>query len=200
MHPIGRPRRPLSMTGLVAELRRTLADPDQPEPLRARRPGGSGRLADDRRARAARSPSRPTRRRGGGCGRPPGPRSRSGPVTGPLTISASTLEGLITCPAQWFLSREAGRGGGELGEPGLRQGRARRRRPDRQGRDRLTRRRRRRPDAAGRRGVGAAGVPHPVVVGPRAGGGPRRAGPLRGLARAAGARTVSRPSRGCRPR
>ena len=33
-HVQGRPRRPLSMAGLVAELRRTLADPDQPEPLR----------------------------------------------------------------------------------------------------------------------------------------------------------------------
>src|SRR6478609_8831966 len=34
VHRIGRPRRPLSMAGLVAELRRALADPEQPEPLR----------------------------------------------------------------------------------------------------------------------------------------------------------------------
>jgi superfamily I DNA/RNA helicase len=33
-HRIGRPHRPLSMAGLVSELRRTLSDPGQPEPLR----------------------------------------------------------------------------------------------------------------------------------------------------------------------
>jgi RecB family exonuclease len=30
------------------------------------------------------------------------------PGDAPLTISASALEGLLTCPAQWFLQREAG--------------------------------------------------------------------------------------------
>src|SRR6185312_15058426 len=30
------------------------------------------------------------------------------PTDEPLTISASALEGLLTCPAQWFLQREAG--------------------------------------------------------------------------------------------
>ncbi|MFT4262982.1 MAG: ATP-dependent helicase, partial [Nocardioides sp.] len=34
-HVIGRPRRPLSLGGLVAELRRVVADPATPEPLRA---------------------------------------------------------------------------------------------------------------------------------------------------------------------
>ena len=30
------------------------------------------------------------------------------PADEPLTLSASALEGLLTCPAQWFLQREAG--------------------------------------------------------------------------------------------
>jgi len=107
VHRVGRPRRPLSMAGLVAELRRTLADPGQPEPLRdaaARRlrllaetdvhgrPVAAG--ADPATWWGLRSPTRSER-----PVRPDGE---------PLIISASTLEGLLTCPAQWFLQREAG--------------------------------------------------------------------------------------------
>jgi len=106
-HRIGRPRRPLSMTGLVAELRRTAADPDQAAPLReaaaARlrllataevhgRPIAPG--ADPATWWGLRAPSRsltPVR-----------------PAERPVTLSASALEGLLVCPAQWFLSREAG--------------------------------------------------------------------------------------------
>ena len=80
----------------------------------------------------------------------------------PLTLSASALEGLLTCPAQWFLQREAGGRGRQLDQPGLRQGRPRARRADRQGRAR----RRRRPDAAAstRSGAGWSSAPR----GPRA--------------------------------
>ena len=107
VHRVGRPRRPLSMAGLVAELRRTLADPDQPEPLRraaARRlrvladtdvhgrPVAPG--ADPATWWGLRAPSRSER--------------PVRPAEEPLTISASALEGLLTCPAQWFLQREAG--------------------------------------------------------------------------------------------
>ncbi|WP_344151165.1 ATP-dependent DNA helicase [Nocardioides koreensis] len=107
VHRIGRPRRPLSMGGLVAELRRTLADPEQPEPLRAAaaarlrllaetdvhgRPVAPG--ADPATWWGLREPSR--------ADRPVRPSDE------PLTISASALEGLLTCPAQWFLQREAG--------------------------------------------------------------------------------------------
>lgn len=106
-HRIGRPRRPLSMDGLVAELRRTLADPDQPEPLRraaARRlrllaeTDLNGRplapSADPATWWGLRSPTRSDR--------------PVRPTDLPLTISASALDGLLTCPAQWFLQREAG--------------------------------------------------------------------------------------------
>ena len=106
-HRIGRPRRPLSVQGLVAELRRTVADPGRPEPLRE---AAAARLrllattevhgrpvapfADPATWWGLRSPSRSLR--------PVRPDDR------PVTLSASALEGLLTCPAQWFLTREAG--------------------------------------------------------------------------------------------
>ncbi len=106
-HRIGRPRRPLSMAGLVSELRRTLADPEQPEPMRRAAAKRLRLLADTEvngRPVAAsadpatwwglRSPSRSER--------PVRPDDQ------PVTLSASALEGLLTCPAQWFLQREAG--------------------------------------------------------------------------------------------
>ncbi|WP_299051230.1 ATP-dependent DNA helicase [uncultured Nocardioides sp.] len=107
VHRVGRPRRPLSLPGLVAELRRTLADPEAPEPLRAAAARRLARLASAEHAGrplaaaadpatwwGLRAPSRadvPVR-----------------PDDEPLVLSASTLEGLLTCPAQWFLRREAG--------------------------------------------------------------------------------------------
>ncbi len=106
-HRIGRPRRPLSVQGLVAELRRTVADPGQPQPLREAAAARVRLLAttevhgrpvapyaDPATWWGLRTPSqslRPVR---------PGDR--------PVTLSASALEGLLTCPAQWFLTREAG--------------------------------------------------------------------------------------------
>lgn len=107
MHLVGRPRRPLSMGGLVAELRRTLADPDQPEPLRA---AAARRLAALASAEVQGRPVAPAADPASWWGlRAPTRASRPvRPDNAPLTISASTLEGLVTCPAQWFLTREAG--------------------------------------------------------------------------------------------
>ncbi|WP_137295424.1 ATP-dependent helicase [Nocardioides dongxiaopingii] len=106
-HRIGRPPRPLSMDGLVAELRRVVADPAQSETLRRaaavrlRRLAGTevnghavAPQADPVSWWGLRAPSRselPVR-----------------PDGEPLVLSASALEGLLTCPAQWFLQREAG--------------------------------------------------------------------------------------------
>ena len=107
-HRVGRPRRPLSMAGLVAELRRTLADPDQPEPLRE---AAARRLRLLAETDVARPPGRAGRRPRDlvGAARADAARSgRSAPTTSRCTISASALEGLLTCPAQWFLQREAG--------------------------------------------------------------------------------------------
>ena len=109
-HRAGRPPRPLSLPGLVAELRRTAADPASPAPLRAAAVRRLARLAsqtrDDGRAlvpgadpaswwgtRALSLSSRPLR-----------------PEDRPVELSASALAGLLDCPAKWFLEREAGGG------------------------------------------------------------------------------------------
>jgi superfamily I DNA/RNA helicase/RecB family exonuclease len=106
-HLQGRPVRPLSMAGLVAELRRTVADPAQPEGLRTAAASRLARLAGERvgerslvpqadpatwwGTRAATRSDVPLR-----------------PADAPLTLSASALTSLLTCPARWFLEREAG--------------------------------------------------------------------------------------------
>ncbi len=103
----GRPRRPLSLAGLVADLRRTVADPTTSPALR--------NAAAQRLARLATVEDR---------GRPLVPqadpatwwgtrgRSVAGvplrPAEEPVRMSASALDSLLTCPARWFLEREAG--------------------------------------------------------------------------------------------
>ncbi|GAA1931699.1 ATP-dependent DNA helicase [Nocardioides lentus] len=106
-HRVGRPRRPLSLPGLVAELRRTVADPDAPEPLRD---AAARRLARLAATDVAGRPVAPAADPATWWGlREP---SRSDvpvrPADEPVVVSASTLEGLLTCPAQWFQAREAG--------------------------------------------------------------------------------------------
>ena len=102
------------------------------------------------------SPSRCGRPPPGGCGCSPRPRCTAArsppsadpatwwglraptrserpvrPADEPLTLSASALDGLLTCPAQWFLAARGRGRGGQLDQPGLRQGRPRDRRADR---------------------------------------------------------------------
>lgn len=104
---VGRPPRPLSMAGLVADLRRTVADPDEPEPLReaaARRLALlAGETVDGRQVVAQADPASWWGTRTA---------SRSGqPVRDPaqpVPVSASVLTSLMTCPTHWFLEREAG--------------------------------------------------------------------------------------------
>ncbi|WP_041546416.1 MULTISPECIES: ATP-dependent DNA helicase [unclassified Nocardioides] len=97
---VGRPPRPLSLPGLVAELRRTLADPETSEPLREAAARRLARLAPEVRiadpsswwgTRAATRSVEPIR--------DPGQ---------PVPVSASVLEAVAVCPTQWFLEREAG--------------------------------------------------------------------------------------------
>lgn len=105
MHVSGRPRRPLSLSGLVAELRAVVVDDARSPALRqaaaarlallAERAGSTsgGRAADPARwwglaqTSAAADPVRP-----------PGQA---------LQLSASTVSGIATCPRRWFLNREA---------------------------------------------------------------------------------------------
>ncbi len=107
LHRVGRPPRPLSMDGVVADLRRTLADPEQPEPLRQAAARRLRRLAD---AEVGGRPLAPSADPASWWGLR-GPSRATTPVRPagePLVLSASSLEGLLTCPAQWFLRREAG--------------------------------------------------------------------------------------------
>jgi superfamily I DNA/RNA helicase/RecB family exonuclease len=106
-HVSGRPARPLSMSGLVSELRRTVADPATSEPLRQAAARRLSRLADER---AGSRPLVPQADPGSWWGTRSPSRSAQ-PVRdpdGPVPVSASLLESVLVCPTRWFLEREAG--------------------------------------------------------------------------------------------
>ena len=107
VHRQGRPRRPLSLAGLVAELRRTAADPGVSEPLRKAAAHRLALLASTevhgRPVAAAADPAT-----WWGLRAPSHAAAPVRPDDEPVRLSASALEGLLRCPAQWFLSREAG--------------------------------------------------------------------------------------------
>ncbi len=112
-HVQGRPPRPLSLGGLVAELRRTVADPGTGPALReaaVRRLADLALLTDGPVAAAGpRRPLVPAADPATWWG--VRPRTHAAiPVRdpeAPLRISASALESLLDCPAKWFLEREA---------------------------------------------------------------------------------------------
>jgi RecB family exonuclease len=103
----GRPARPLSLAGLVAELRRAASDPSCSPALRA---AAARRLAHLALATEREQPLVPH----ADPGRWWGTRARSlsarplRPEEEPVKLSASALEALLVCPAKWFLEREAG--------------------------------------------------------------------------------------------
>ena len=106
-HVVGRPARPLSLGGLVAELRRTLADPDTSEPLREAAARRLARLAGES---VGNRPLVPTADPSTWWGTRAASRSVE-PVRDPerpVPVSASVLEAMQVCPTQWFLAREAG--------------------------------------------------------------------------------------------
>jgi superfamily I DNA/RNA helicase/RecB family exonuclease len=103
----GRPARPLSLAGLVAELRRTVADPSSSPALRDAAAARLARLVlQEHRGRPLVPQADP--------GEWWGTRGRSAaatpvrPADTPVSMSASALEALLACPAKWFLEREAG--------------------------------------------------------------------------------------------
>nr|WP_241248784.1 ATP-dependent DNA helicase [Nocardioides sp. KC13] len=106
-HRVGRPSRPLSLAGLVAELRRTAADPAQPLALREAAARRLQKLAATevrgKRIAPAADPST-----WWGLRAPTYASAPVRPEDRPITLSASALEAILTCPAQWFLAREAG--------------------------------------------------------------------------------------------
>ncbi|WP_181641927.1 RecB family exonuclease, partial [Nocardioides massiliensis] len=106
-HVVGRPRRPLSLDGIVAELRRRVADPETSPGLRA---AAADRLAQLTTTEVGGRPLAPAAH----PGRWWGTRARTRadvpvrPAEQPVALSASALDALLTCPARWFLEREAG--------------------------------------------------------------------------------------------
>ncbi|HEY3527838.1 MAG TPA: ATP-dependent DNA helicase [Nocardioides sp.] len=106
-HVAGRPRRPLSLAGLVAELRRTAADANNPEPLRDAAAARLARLTREHRAGAVRVPGADPATWWGTRAWSAGDRPLR-PADEPVVVSASALTSLTLCPAQWFLNREAG--------------------------------------------------------------------------------------------
>ncbi|MGE5718240.1 MAG: ATP-dependent helicase, partial [Nocardioidaceae bacterium] len=103
----GRPPRPLSLAGLVAELRRTASDPAASPALRGAAARRLARLAlataGGRHLAAQADPAHWWGTRGRSLAEQP---LRS--ADEPVTLSASALESILTCPAKWFLEREAG--------------------------------------------------------------------------------------------
>jgi RecB family exonuclease len=95
------------MAGLVAELRRTLADPESSEALRDAAARRLARLAGET---AGSRPLVPAADPATWWGTRAASRSEQ-PVRDPeqpVPISASVLEKVAVCPTQWFLEREAG--------------------------------------------------------------------------------------------
>ncbi len=103
----GRPARPLSMDGLVAELRRTLADPETPEPLRSAAARRLARLARESVGDRLLVPQADPSSWWGTRATTRGVEPIRDPER-PVPISASVLESMLVCPMQWFLEREAG--------------------------------------------------------------------------------------------
>ena len=107
IHHHGRPPRPLTFSGLIAELRRTLADESTPEPLREAAARWLAALAQTRvhgrQVAAAADPATWWGLREWSAAEEP-----VRPADQPIRLSASTLTAMAECPARWFLDREAG--------------------------------------------------------------------------------------------
>ena len=103
----GRPRRPLTLGSLVAELRRVGSDPLAGPALREEAALRLARLADltDERGRALVPGAAP--RRWWGMREPTSARNPVVATDQPVQLSGSQLGRLLECPRQWFLSRQA---------------------------------------------------------------------------------------------
>ncbi|WP_395656034.1 ATP-dependent helicase [Nocardioides sp.] len=104
---VGRPPRPLSLAGLVAELRRTVADPATTEPLRDAAARRLARLAGESVGTRALVPSADPSTWWGTRAATRSVQPVRDPDR-PVPVSASVLDSMLVCPTQWFLEREAG--------------------------------------------------------------------------------------------
>jgi superfamily I DNA/RNA helicase/RecB family exonuclease len=106
-HLVGRPPRPLSLAGLVAELRRTVTDPGTASGLRA---AAASRLAMLATTRVGNHPVAPQADPASwwGTWAPSLSERPLRDVGDPLRLSASDLGAIDECAARWFFEREAG--------------------------------------------------------------------------------------------
>lgn len=107
VHVVGRPARPLSLAGLVAELRRTCADEEVAEPVRR---AAAARLARLAAAEHQGRPLVPAAHPGTWWGTRALSRAEAPLLAAdtPVRITASMLTAIERCPLRWFLERRAG--------------------------------------------------------------------------------------------
>ncbi len=106
-HVDGRPTRPLSLAGLVAGLRRTLADPESAEPLRVAAAQRLARLSRETQGSRALVPQADPASWWGTRAASRAAHPVRDPER-PVPVSASLLDSVATCPTHWFLRSEAG--------------------------------------------------------------------------------------------
>ncbi len=99
IHASGRPKRPLSVDGVIANLRRTLSDIEQPELLRLAAANQLAKMASDHGPLFALA--QPTKWWG-----VLEPTQNSHHKIDEVSISASGIMAIEKCPAQWFLERK----------------------------------------------------------------------------------------------
>jgi superfamily I DNA/RNA helicase/RecB family exonuclease len=103
----GRPPRPLTLVGLVGELRRAAVDPQEPPAVRAAAARHLSTLADEVDVSGRQVvPLADPARWWGLAERSTGRAIRGGGE--PVSLSGSQLGTLLGCPRQWFLQRRAG--------------------------------------------------------------------------------------------
>ncbi|MGI8613368.1 MAG: ATP-dependent helicase [Nocardioidaceae bacterium] len=103
---VGRPLRPLSLRGLLGELRLRIEQTDDP----AARAALARRIARLAAARSATAPRLPAAHPDSWWGVAAETRSSVPvrPAAEPLALSGSAVDSLARCPLRWFLAREAG--------------------------------------------------------------------------------------------
>ncbi len=106
-HVKGRPARPLSLAGLVSELRRTVTDPDTSASLRDAAARRLARLAGETAGQRQLVPQADPATWWGTRAASLSTRPVRDPER-PVPVSASVLDSVMVCPAQWFLRDEAG--------------------------------------------------------------------------------------------
>jgi ATP-dependent exoDNAse (exonuclease V) beta subunit len=103
----GRPARPLTLAGLIAELRRTCADPAASLALRRAAAARLARLAEQRDSTGAALAPHADPSAWWGLAEITQAPAPVRPADEPVALSGSAVSGLVGCPLRWFLASEA---------------------------------------------------------------------------------------------